>query len=47
MGTLKEDIQHEFCLLEPTNLEKALVVARKLESKNMATRRTITNTYKE
>jgi hypothetical protein len=47
MGILKGNIQHEVHLLEPTFLEKAFRVARKVESKNMATRRTTTNTYKE
>ena len=45
MGTLKENIQQEVCLLEPTSLYKAFIVARKVESKNMATRRTTPNTY--
>ena len=49
IGTLKDNIQHEVCLLEPTSLEKAFMVARKVESKNlvMATRRTAPNTPKE
>ena len=47
--TLKDNIQHEVCLLEPTSLEKAFMVSRKVESKNMGmvTRRTTSNTYRE
>ena len=47
MGTLKEIIQHEVCLLEPKFLEHAFSVARKVENKNMATRRVATNNYRE
>ena len=49
IGTLKDNIQHEVHLFEPTSLEKASMVSRKVESKNlaMATRRTTPNTYKE
>ena len=47
MGTLKEDIQREVHLLEPITLEKYLMVARKVESKNIDNRRTTTNNYKD
>ena len=49
MGTLKDTIQHEVCLFEPTSLKKDFMVARKVESKNlvMATRRATPNTSKE
>jgi len=47
METLKENIQCMRCILEPTSLEKDFMVAKKVESKNMATRRTPTNTYRE
>jgi hypothetical protein len=47
MYTLKETIQHEMCLLEPKYLNHAFSVARKVESKNMATRRVATNNYRE
>jgi hypothetical protein len=49
MGTLKDNIQHELCILEPTSLEKAFKLARRVESKNMAmsTKRLPSNTYKE
>ena len=49
IGTLKDNIQHEVCLFEPTSLEKAFIVARKVESKNleMATRRTTSNSSRE
>ena len=49
IGTLKDNIQHEVRLFKPTSLEKAFMVARKVESKNlaMATRRTTPNTSKE
>jgi 3-hydroxy-3-methylglutaryl CoA synthase len=45
--TLKESIQHEVHLLEPKYLDHAFNVARKLESKNMSTRRVDTNNYRE
>jgi len=38
IGTLKENIQHEVSLLEPTSLEKDFMLARKVESKNMASK---------
>ena len=49
IGTLKDNIQHEVCLFEPTSLDKAFMLARKVESKNMAmdTKRTPSNTYRE
>jgi hypothetical protein len=47
MGTLKENIQHEVHLFEPKSLEKAFNMARKVENKNMATRRVATNNYRE
>jgi len=31
IGTLKDNIQHKFCLWEPNSLEKAFRVARKVE----------------
>ena len=34
--TFKDNIQHEVSLFEPTSLEKALMVARKVESKKLA-----------
>ena len=46
-GTLKEIIQHDVHLLEPRFLEHAFKVARKVESRNMATRRTTTDIYQE
>jgi hypothetical protein len=45
MGTLKENIQHEVHLFEPKSLEHAFSMARKVERKNMATRRVATNSY--
>ena len=49
IGTLKDNIQHELCLFEPTSLENDFMVARKVESKKlaMATRRTTPNTSRE
>jgi hypothetical protein len=49
MGTLKDKIQHELCMLEPTSLEKAFKLARRVESKNMAmnTKRFPSNGYRE
>ena len=49
MGTLKDNIQHELCILEPTSLEKAFKLEMMVESKNMsmATKRFPSNTYKE
>jgi len=45
MGTLKESIQHEVNLFEPKSLKCAFSLARKVESKNMATRKLVTNNY--
>jgi len=39
MGTLKEKIQHELCLFDPKYLEKYFIIERKVENKDMATRR--------
>ena len=36
IGTLKDNIQHEVHLFEPSSLEKDFMMARKVESKNMA-----------
>ena len=49
IGTLKDNIQHEVRLFKPPSLEKAFMMARKVESKNMVvdTRNTTSNTYKE
>jgi hypothetical protein len=49
MGTLKDNIQHELCILEPTSIEKEFKFERRVESKNMAmdTKRFPSNTYKE
>ena len=33
IGTLKDNIQHEVCLFEPSSLEKDFMMARKVESK--------------
>ena len=45
IGTLKDKIQHEVRLWEPDSLEKAFRVARKIESKIMATRKYTTHNY--
>ena len=49
IGTLKDNIQHDACLFEPTSLENAFMVARMVESKHlvMATKRTTANTSRE
>jgi hypothetical protein len=49
IGTLKDNIQHDFLLWEPKSLENAFRVARNVESKNLAiaTRRTTPNIYRE
>ena len=49
IGTLKDNIQDEVCLFEPTSLEKAFMIARKVECKNLAiaTRKNTPNTSKE
>ena len=46
IGTLKDNIQHDINLLKPISLEKAFRVARKVESKIMATRKSTTHNYK-
>ena len=45
--TLKDNIQHEVHLWEPNSLEKAFRLARKMESKIMATRKPTTHNYKD
>ena len=47
MGTLKESIRHYAHLLETISLYNYFKVARKVESINMATRRTTFNNYQE
>jgi hypothetical protein len=47
MGTLKENNYHEVHLFEPKSLECVFIMERKVESKNMATRRVISNKYRE
>ena len=49
IGTLKDIIQHEACLFEPSFLEKDFMMARKVETKNMVmtTRNTTSNTSRE
>ena len=47
IGTLKDNIQHDFCLWEPDSLEKALRLARKMERKIMATRKHTTHNNKD
>ena len=49
MGTLKDNIQHELCIIEPTSLEMTFKLARGVESKNMAmtTKRFPSNPYRE
>ena len=49
IGTLKDKIQHEVCLFEPTSLEMAFRMAKKFESKNMVmtTKRFPSNAYRE
>ena len=49
IGTLKDKIQHEVHLFEPSSLEKDFMMERKVESKNMAmtTRKGFSNTYRE
>ena len=46
IGTLKDNIQHEVCVLEPDSLEKAFRLARKVECKIMATRKPTNHIYK-
>ena len=49
IGTLKDNIQHQVPLFEPTSLKKDFMVAMKVKSKNMvmATRKTTFNTFRE
>ena len=47
IGTLKDNIQHEVHLWEPDSLEKAFKLARKMETKIMATRKPTTHNYKD
>jgi hypothetical protein len=47
IGTLKDNIQHDVRLWEPDSLEKAFRLARKMESKIMATRKHTTHNYKD
>ena len=47
IGTLKDNIQHEVRLWELDSLEKAFRLARKMESKIMATRKPTTHNYKD
>lgn len=46
---MEDNIQHEVHLFKSTSLKKAFIVARKVESKNiaMAIKRTTSNTYRE
>eukprot|EP00253_Pinus_taeda_P021423 PITA_21423 len=46
IGNLKDNIQHKVRLWEPDSLEKAFRLARKIESKIMATRKPTTHNYK-
>ena len=46
IGNLKDNIQHEFHVLEPNSLEKAFRLARKIECKIMATTKPTTHIYK-
>ena len=47
--TLKDNIQHQVHLFEPSSLEKDFMMARKVENKNMAmtTEKAFSNTYRE
>ena len=49
VGTLKDNIKHEVCLLEQTSLEMAFRMTRKVQSKNMVmtTKRFPSNAYRE
>jgi len=47
IGTLKDNIQHEVRFSEPDSLKKAFRLARKIESKIMATRKPTTHNYKD
>lgn len=47
MGFLKEIIWNEVGLFEPDSIEHAFSLSRKVESKNMATRKLVSNNYRE
>ena len=47
IGTLKDSIQHEVCILEPDSLEKGFRLSRRNECKIMATRKPTTHFHKE
>ena len=46
IGTLKDNIQHEFCVWEHDSLEKAFGLERKIECKIMGRRKATTHIYK-
>jgi len=46
IGILKDNIQHEVHLWEPNSLETTFMLARKVESKTMATRKSPPHNYK-
>jgi len=46
MGTSKKKIQDGVHLFEPKSLEKDFTIERKVENKNMATRRVDTKNYR-
>eukprot|EP00253_Pinus_taeda_P028955 PITA_28955 len=47
IGSLKDNIQHDVRLSEPDSLQKAFRLARKMESKIMATKKHTTYNYKD
>jgi len=47
VGTLKDNIQHEVLLWDLDSLEKPFKLARKMESKIMATRRPTAHNHKD
>ena len=47
IGTLKDNIQHEFHIWEPDSLEKAFRLARNVEGKIMVTKKTTTHIYRD
>ena len=47
IGTLKDNIQHEFRVLELDSLEKAFRLERKVECKIMVTSKPTTHIYKD
>src|ERR1700735_386942 len=47
IGSLKDNIQHDVRLWETDSLEKSFRLARKMEKKNMATRKHTTHNYKD